>query len=224
MRNDKVINTIRGQIYEMLKDRICDGEYEPGQWLQEKELAEQFAVSRSPVREALRQLASEGYLVDVPNKGMFVRVLTERDLEEIYDMRVLLENHALGLAVSRVKEEDEKKMRGYLKIMDAAYHAGDMAQFIELDKKLHDYFCYLSGHSLLISTYERLCGSFHQFRVYSLLDSERQAGSNAEHRGIVHSLLAGDVEQAQAINREHLRLAKEQILVNLMNKKPEAEG
>ena len=68
-----IANTIRDQVYQLLKDEICDGRYEPGYWLQEKELAQRLKVSRSPVREALRQLSRDGLVRDIPNKGVFVR-------------------------------------------------------------------------------------------------------------------------------------------------------
>lgn len=218
---EKVISTIRGQVYELLKKRILEGEYAPGQWLQEKELAQQFSVSRSPVREALRQLASEGYLVDVPNKGMFVRVLTERDLEEIFDLRVLLENHALELAGRRLQKEDAETLRSCLTMMEAAHQAGDLKGYVELDQKLHTFFFTLGGNTLLTSTYERLCVSFHQFRVYSLLDKQRQQDSVAEHRRIVESLIQGDLADAQHTNRSHLELAKRGILAHLQNVTPQ---
>ena len=79
------IKTIRNQVYQILKDDICEGRFAPGQWLQENELAERLCVSRSPIREALRQLASDGLVVEIPNKGVFVKEFTARDIEEIFD-------------------------------------------------------------------------------------------------------------------------------------------
>ena len=90
------IKTIRNQVYQILKDDICEGRFAPGQWLQENELAERLCVSRSPIREALRQLASDGLVVEIPNKGVFVKEFTARDIEEIFDLRVLLEDYAIS--------------------------------------------------------------------------------------------------------------------------------
>ena len=81
---------------QILKDDICEGRFAPGQWLQENELAERLCVSRSPIREALRQLASDGLVVEIPNKGVFVKEFTARDIEEIFDLRVLLEDYAIS--------------------------------------------------------------------------------------------------------------------------------
>ena len=93
---DGRIKTIRNQVYQILKDDICEGRFAPGQWLQENELAERLCVSRSPIREALRQLASDGLVVEIPNKGVFVKEFTARDIEEIFDLRVLLEDYAIS--------------------------------------------------------------------------------------------------------------------------------
>ena len=76
------IKTIRNQVYQILKDDICEGRFAPGQWLQENELAERLCVSRSPIREALRQLASDGLVVEIPNKGVFVKSLPRGTLRK----------------------------------------------------------------------------------------------------------------------------------------------
>ena len=111
----KVINTIRGQVYELLKQAICDGEFEPGQWLQENELAEKLSVSRSPIREALRQLAADGLVIEVPNKGVFVREFTAKDIEEIFDIRVLMENYAIDKMNEHLTEEDSTQLKNCMK-------------------------------------------------------------------------------------------------------------
>ena len=76
------IMTMKHQIYKIIKDEICNGHYPPGYWLQEKELAAKMDVSRSPVREALKQLVDEGLAIDYPNKGVFVRNLHQRILKK----------------------------------------------------------------------------------------------------------------------------------------------
>ena len=86
------IMTMKHQIYKIIKDEICNGHYPPGYWLQEKELAAKMDVSRSPVREALKQLVDEGLAIDYPNTGVFVKELTSKDIEEIYDVRIMLES------------------------------------------------------------------------------------------------------------------------------------
>ena len=95
MAAKRPISTIREQVYQILRDDICQGVYAPGTRLQEVDLAENLNVSRSPVREALRQLAADGLLLEIPNKGVYVKEFTAKDIGEIYDLRVMLESYGI---------------------------------------------------------------------------------------------------------------------------------
>lgn len=213
----KVVNTIRGQVYELLKQSICDGDYKPGQWLQEKELAEQFSISRSPVREALRQLASDGLVVDVPNKGVFVREFTAQDMEDIFDLRVMMENYAIEKTAQHLNDDAKERLTHCLHELEDAYAKDDLKRYIEIDRGLHDLFVELSGNSLLAITYERIRTMIQQFRVYSLSSKDRLDGSLTEHREIIQCLMDHRIPEAQEINSRHLQLAKERIIIYLEN-------
>ena len=89
------IITIKQQVYEILRDDICNGIYAPGQQIQEVELSKKLEISRSPIREALRQLVSEGLAVEYPNRGVFVKTYTAKDIEDVFDLRILLESYAI---------------------------------------------------------------------------------------------------------------------------------
>ena len=104
------IMTIKHQIYQIIKKEICNGNYAAGQWLQEKELAEQLNVSRSPVREALKQLVDEGLAIEYPNKGVFVKEFTVKDIEEIYDVRILLESYAIKNSVKTLTSKNIQEL------------------------------------------------------------------------------------------------------------------
>ena len=90
-----IANTIRDQVYQLLKNEICEGVYEPGYWLQEKELAQRLRVSRSPVREALLQLSRDGLVKNIPNRGVFVREFSIQDIEDVFDLRIMMESFAI---------------------------------------------------------------------------------------------------------------------------------
>ena len=104
------IMTMKHQIYQILKKEICDGNFPPGQWLQEKELAEKLNVSRSPVREALKQLVDEGLAIEYPNKGVFVKEFTVKDIEEIYEVRILLESYAIKNSVKTITTSNIREL------------------------------------------------------------------------------------------------------------------
>ena len=106
----KRIKIVRDQVYQILRNEICSGKYPPGSWLQETELTEHLGVSRSPVRESLRRLVADGLLVEIPNKGVFVKEFTQRDIEEIFDMRVMLESYAIRKSRSRMTSARLEKL------------------------------------------------------------------------------------------------------------------
>ncbi|MCD8153848.1 MAG: GntR family transcriptional regulator [Clostridiales bacterium] len=214
----KIINTIRAQIYELLKEAICNGEYKPGQWLQEKELAEQFSVSRSPVREALHQLVSDGLLVEVPNKGVFVREFTPKDIDEIIELRILLENYAIDRLSSNLTEEASEKLTECLDMLNRDYERNDLSAYIEVDTDLHDLIIKLSGNDFLQIIYERVHILIRQFRIYSLREKPRFDESIIEHNDIVHSILEHQPEKAKEANYTHLRLARNEIIRQLEKK------
>lgn len=210
LKNNK-IRTIRGQVYHILRDEICSGKYIPGARLQEVELSEHLGVSRSPVRESLRQLVADGLLIEIPNKGVFVKQFSQRDIEEIFDMRLLLESHAIMNSRKHITSARFQKLFDILEMLEKTYAAGDLEEYTRCDEKLHNQLVELSDNSLLISTYERVRSMNQQFRVLSLISKKRFDESLDEHRQIIRSLAIGDVKTAQITNARHLELACECI-------------
>lgn len=206
------ISTMRSQVYQIIKESICNGDYTPRQWLQEKELAEQLSVSRSPVREALRQLAVDGLVVEMPNKGVFVKEFTTKEIEEVFDMRVLLENYAIEHIIIPLAENDKKLLQSCIQNLEVAHKNGDLRLYITLDTELHEMLIKLCGNSVLDEMYEKVYSMIQQFRIYSLFSKVRFNESLDEHRNIVKFILEGDAHKAQGINKLHLQLARDKIL------------
>ena len=207
MAEVKHIKTIRDQVYQILRDEICAGKYAPGSWLQETELTEYLGVSRSPVREALRRLVADGLLMEIPNKGVFVKEFTCRDIDEIFDMRVMLESYAIRKSRSRMTSARLQKLFDILEELEHTHAAQELAVYTQSDEVLHNRIVELSENSLVISTYDRVRSMNQQFRVLSLSSHRRFDESLEEHRQIVQSLAVGDVETACATNTRHLELA-----------------
>ena len=101
------------QVYQILKDEIISGVYQPNDWLQEKDLAAKLNVSRSPVREALRQLAADGLVREVPNKGMFVRAFTPKEITEIFEVRKMLESYSILALKDKLTEAQKEVLQQY---------------------------------------------------------------------------------------------------------------
>lgn len=222
MREQKV-KTIRGQVYQILKNDVCGGKYPPGFWLQEKELAEELGVSRSPVREALRQLVADGLVIEVPNKGVFVKEFTLRDIDEIFDMRVMLETYAIQKSRKNLTAVRRQRLFELLEALEKSCAAGDMDRYVRSDEELHIRIVELGGNSLVESTYDRVRSMNQQFRVLSLTSHQRFEESMEEHRRLIHALAVGDVSTAEETLRVHLELARRTIKEQLIREQETEE-
>lgn len=205
------IITVKRQVYQIIRDSICNGTYPPGTRLQEIELAKQLGVSRSPVREALKQLVSEGLTTEYPNKGVFVKTHSARDISEILDMRLLLESYAI-LHTESVTEADQKQLKKIIAVLEKAYGANDLNTYIKYDTTLHEKIVSLCGNSLLREMYDRTYMLIMQFRVYSLTSEKRFEESVSEHREIVQNILDGHLKKAVQIEEIHLTRARDSIV------------
>ncbi len=218
----KPVSTIKQQVYQIIKDDICNGVYQPGQWLQETDLSATLQVSRSPIREALRQLVADGLVVEYPNRGVFVKEYTTKDIEDVFDLRILLESYAIMNSGKNITVDDIRKLNAHLDNLSHFHGIGDLESYIKEDTELHQLIIELSGNDLVISVYDRVYSMIQQFRIYSLMSTERFDDSLTEHSDIIRNLLAGNAKEADRLNRQHLQLAREQIIHYLDSKKKQA--
>lgn len=209
--------TIREQVYKILKNSICDGEFKPGEWLQEKELAAKLNVSRSPIREALHSLVSDGLAVEIPNKGVFVKTFTPKDIDEIFDLRVMLENYAISKSKNNITSKQVNNLLDTLSKLEFAYNENNLLEYTSIDSSLHSQIISLSGNSLLESTYNQLGSMISQFRIYSLSENQRFVESFYEHKSLIDNIITGDIKKAMDINSQHLNLAKIMIVKHIEN-------
>ncbi len=209
------VNTISRQVYSIIKKGIVSGEYGPGYWLQEVELSKTLGVSRSPVREALKQLASDGLVTEIPNKGTFVRDFNEKEIDEIYEIRELLESYAIRHLPEKLSEEQKSKMEGYKKSFHEFYESDDLEEYIVVDSKFHRYIIECTDNSILMELYRRVRNMNMLFRIYSLSTQRRFDESLGEHVEIIDCLIKGEYEAAARINARHLSYAKETAMEHL---------
>lgn len=221
MSDFRRVKTIRSQVYQILRDEICSGQYAPGAWLQEAELTEHFGVSRSPVREALRQLVADGLLIEVPNKGVFVKEFTPKDIDEIFDMRVMLESYGIENSRKSMTSARIQQLFDILSALERTHGAGDLEAYTRADEELHNRIVELGDNSLVKSTYDRVRSMNQQFRVLSLTSHRRFDESLMEHQQIIHALALRDVATADSTNRIHLELARKCIKEQLEARKKE---
>ncbi|GAA4395564.1 GntR family transcriptional regulator [Tsukamurella soli] len=193
------------ELTSLIRDRLISGEFAPGVRLTEELLAQDYSVSRIPIREALRALDADGFVVARPNIGSFVAEIGPDEAEDLLEIRAALEPIATGRAALRcgdgdIRDLDQIVDRGY-----AAIAAGDLAELPKMNNEFHLAVAHLSGNASLERMIELLQ---HKIAwVYSVELPRRAADSWAEHRLIVSALSRGDRDRASEMMRDHINAA-----------------
>lgn len=204
-RHDKPLRDIVG---ECIRNAIYDGTFPPGARLVERDLAEEYLVSRLPVREALRILQNEGLVEHLPTRGVVVRTLDRRQVSELYDIREALEVLAARQAAERIAEGTENHLAATLREMRDALAAGNIKAAYAANSRLHDEITQLSGNALLAETLEPLVGRVGLLR-HKIEDFDR---THAEHEAMCEAIFSGDPDRAAAAARDHVRSSRERTL------------
>jgi DNA-binding GntR family transcriptional regulator len=202
---------------DILRDSIVSGQLQPGEHLKENVVAAQLSVSRSPVREAFRQLEQEGLIVSIPNQGSFVKVFGEKDIREIFTLRSVLEGLACEIIFKegRLESKDFQRLEDYVEQQRAAIRAGDFDRLTKLDMEFHEYICAKSGFERLLKMWQGLRAQIQLFFYQRFQALEEVPETvDTDHSAILEALRQGDPERFSRINREiNERVAQECIQV-----------
>jgi DNA-binding GntR family transcriptional regulator len=196
---------LRDQVLNELRRRIVDGEYAQGERLTENRLAEDFGVSRNPVREALRVVETEGFVQILPRRGAVVATLDETAVRDLFAVRERLETLAAGLAAERATPDDIARLRALLKDASAATEAKDLDRVAELNSELHLAVIEISGNRWLASLSSAMYHHVHW--VFRVGAAQRAPHSWEEHIRVVDAIAAGDRAAAAQAARQHVEAA-----------------
>jgi len=197
--------SLRERIVARLRQAIITGELAQKSRLIEPELARQLNVSRTPLREAIRQLEAEGFVTTVPRFGSFVSEITPQDVEDLYAIRTVIE----GLAARQAAENPESAKREVLDniLTDLAKRTGDYRQYHEISGRFHDIIVELSGNRRLQGIYHSLAQHVSRMRTLSLAVRGRPEISLRGHRRIATAILRGRGAEAERAMRVHIEAA-----------------
>ena len=192
------------QVAERLRERIFAHELKPGMWIDEQAVAEQYGISRTPLREALKVLASEGLVTLKPRRGCYVTEISERDLDEIFSVLSLLEGRCAGIT-ARIATDDEIEALVSIhgKLEDAA-SANDIDRFFEGNQAFHNRIQEISDNRWLRHCIDDLRKVIKLSRHHSLFSEGRLEQSLAEHRLILDAVVDRNDAQAEAQMRDHI--------------------
>ncbi len=196
--------SLRGRVFNKLREDILSGKYEEHEELKEVTIGDELGVSRTPVREAFRQLELEGLIQIIPNKGAYVTGITEKDVKDIYMIRSLLEGLCARWATEHITKEhlEELEENVYL----AKFHAqkGHLEQLAELDNRFHDILDEACNSKIV----EHQLKDFHQYvlrvRKKTLASANRGPKSNEEHEKILEAIKAQDGDLAEKLANMHI--------------------
>ena len=231
MKTDEVVcymrinisSNIQEQVYKALKNDILYGVLEPGTQLKELELSEIYGVSRSPIREALRRLCGDGLVELTPNCGISVRVFTEEYVEDILDMRILLEGCGMErmCTVGMTAEEKEELLFLRDQVINAIRDCDsiELPEHMNIDTRLHCLFNSFNHNQVMTETWQRIVPVNVVVQRISLNRDARALQSQEEHLKIIESLLNKDFEAANEMNKLHLKHTQEHVERALKEKK-----
>lgn len=200
------------KVYRILKTEIVKRNLKPGTKLLEVKIAKQMGVSRTPVREAIRELVAEGFVKMIPNQGVIVSIASIEDTQEVLQIRSVLEGLAARLATKVINGEEIKELEQYIEQMEYYANKDNALAFSKMDVEFHELILNICGNNRLIQIRKNLSDQAHRYRIRSLSIPGRLKHSLKEHQEIVKALKRKDSEQAGRLSQKHI----ENVLKNIL--------
>ena len=202
--DSKDYSTLSDKVYRYLRDGIAEGKYKTGDCLVELKIAEELSVSRTPVREALKQLELEDLVVSQPNRGVVVKGFSDEDFRDVLTIRHLLEGQAAYWAAERINPEQLAQLREVVDLMEFYTQKNDVEHLVRLDTMFHEIIYEASNSRTIKHILTSLHHNIHRARQSSLNIPARPGSSLAEHQKIYGALEHHDSAAAKRYMEEHI--------------------
>lgn len=209
--------SIQARLIAEVRRRIIAGEISPGVNISELAIAEEFGVSRTPVRETFKQLQTEGLIEIRPRVGTFVTTPSRREITELFEMKELLEGAAARLLAQRGRVPEVDLLEENLRQADSAVARDDKARYAQLVEEFHDLLIVGADNSKLEAHYRMLMNQLAYARLVntSLSQPGRPLESDREHHHVLDLIVAKDGDSAELVMREHVRASRRALLAGL---------
>lgn len=195
---------LRDVVFQTLRAAILKGDLKPGERLMELQLASKLGVSRTPIREAIRMLEQEGLAITIPRKGAEVARMTEKDMEDVLQIRCALEELAVCLSCQNITENEMQQLRVAMEEFREKTRTGDISQIAKADENFHDVLYMSSDNPKLLAMLNNLREQMYRYRVEYLKDSSVYPQLIEEHYQLYEAVRSGDAQKAAAYTRQHL--------------------
>lgn len=214
---------LREVVCETLREAIINGVLKPGERLMEIQLAEELGVSRTPVREAIRKLELEGFVIMIPRRGTYVADLSIKDVNEVFEVRTSLDVLAAGLAAERITDEELEQMERLLVQIGEYIEQGNMERIVEADSQFHDILYQASRNDRLVGIINNLREQLTRFRSMSMSYPGRLKNTLEEHGRLVEAIAARDVELAQQLATQHMENSEQTLLMDMNERRQKVD-
>jgi DNA-binding GntR family transcriptional regulator len=194
--------SLKGKAYQYLYNAIISHKLKPGEPVVEQLISTELGTSRTPVREALKQLESEGLVRHIPGRGTFVTEVTLQDIVEIFSLREALELMALQVSWNRITYEEIERIENNLQSLDLNCHEED---YYKIDRELHDLIVRRSSNRRLMNYLNTLNSQVERFRQIAVFNIGRLEESKQEHLAFIRSIKERDYDKAQSLLKSHIQ-------------------
>jgi len=206
---------LRDEVYLSIKEAILTGELTPGERLSIGRLLQEIGFSPTPIREALLKLEQEGFVSRLQRGGFIVSRFTKKDIEEIFEIRSLLESHAVGLAMNHIQTKDIKWLEKNIAESEQFILKNKLNKVSTLNTEFHDYLNRLSKNDRLLFLINELRDRIYQYRSAILRVPEKAEISIDHHRKMIQAIKKKDVDILKKLTHEHIHIGKEVIFAEI---------
>lgn len=212
------VESLTDKVYNILKQKIIDKELPPGTRLVDSQLAEEYGISRTPMRDAIRKLAEDGLVTSYSNRGYCVFKPTQKDIEEIFEIRLMVDEMAVRKLVNEILPQNPEAVATFRQFYEDLHAPKETEfendSFIQADEDFHDRMILLTGNTRLFAIYSENRSQTRMFRRITSNDKSRMAKANRHHEKICEGLLNLNLEQALTAVDEHIRLSMQDALTD----------
>ena len=209
---DSQSGSLRGRVFSQLQNDILNGLYEPGDSLIETKLSDELGVSRTPIREALRQLELEGLVQSIPNKGVIVKGVSTQDIQDIYTIRMLIEGLAARWAAEKITAQELEELKEAVDLEEFYTTRNDSSHLLQFDTRFHDIIFKASKSKPLMHTLSTFHHYVQKARKLSMSSPVRAAEVLEEHKAILQAIIDKDAYKAERLTTEHVKNASSNLL------------
>ncbi|MCG8499306.1 MAG: GntR family transcriptional regulator [Firmicutes bacterium] len=204
--------SLRAKVFQQLEEDILDGKFKSGDSLIETKLSQELGVSRTPIREAIRQLELEGLVKIVPNKGAVVLGISTQDIEDIYTIRMLIEGLAVRWATEKINDEEIEKLKESIELSEFYTRKNNMQHLQRFDSRFHE----LIYEACKSKPLKHVLTTFHHYiqkaRMSSFAAPGRASDALKEHKAILEAMIERDCDRAEKLMYEHVKNASANLI------------